>query len=124
MASLFCYTIKRIIVSFIFTVIMYWILLGEGIVTMYIFNGNYEFRTGNCTNGLFCDKNSLSMCSLERNAKLYLGCPLAGFTGTFCIITLLIIMLLIIMTGSCVYSFLRKFVNKYRQAEIYSINIP
>lgn len=77
----------------------YFILIGTGILSMYMFNGkNYDFETGRCTGGWFCPLKQ-AVCSYDTDNNLFGGCFAIG------IIAFIVYILMVLFVGCSIWGF-------------------
>jgi len=79
---------------------MYWLLIGMGILSCYIFDADYNFNTGECGSGWFCSRDNIkneAACSFDDNSKLYGGCALVGFMGMLISLVIIIVIVALII---------------------------
>jgi hypothetical protein len=64
-----------------FLILMIPVMWCIGIITLYVVDRGYDFKTGDCDSGIFCNSGS-AYCSSNNDVYLTLGCTAFGIMTT------------------------------------------
>jgi len=92
--------------------VIYWSCVGVGILSMFVFNAEYDFKSGECSGGYFCyyrtiyAKQQYADCSGETDEILYGKCFGIGIMGFLLSIFLVPLIAIVLSAIGVVFYFI------------------
>lgn len=114
-----CCLFSFLFVSLIIILPVMWCI---GVITLYVVNRGYDFQTGECDSGIFCNNNE-AYCSNDNIINFILGCTAFGLmTTAFISVGIIVIMIVIFLLFKLFQYIYKKYILKKNDSDSEVIN--